>query len=51
MQLWGLKYCYTYSTVVNWMSSRAVLTLRILRELHTKSVDFFLAYTHADVKS
>ena len=29
----------------------AMLTLRILRELHTKSVDFVPAYTQADVKS
>ena len=33
------------------MSVRAMLTLTIIRELHTKSVDFVLAYTQADVKS
>ena len=33
------------------MSDRAMLTLRILRDPHTTSVDFFLAYTQDDVKS
>ena len=33
------------------MSVRAMVTLIILRELHTKSVDFFLVYTQADVKT
>ena len=28
-----------------------MLTLNILREVHTKSVNFSLAYTHADVKT
>ena len=37
--------------MVYWMSVRAILTLRILRELHTKSVYFVLACTQADVKS
>ena len=36
--------------VVNWMSVRATITLIILRELHTKSVDFVLAYIQYDVK-
>ena len=34
-----------------WMSVRAMLTLGILREIHTKSVYFVLDYTQADVKS
>ena len=37
--------------MVNYMSVRSMLALRILRELHTKSVHFVLAYTHTDVKS
>ena len=40
-----------YSPVVNWMSVRSMLTLNILRELHTKSVDFSLAYTQDNVKT
>ena len=33
------------------MSVIYLLTLNILQEIHTKSVDFVLAYTQADVKS
>ena len=51
MQKLGVNYWETYSPVVYWMSVRAILTLRILRELHTKSVYFVLACTQADVKS
>ena len=32
------------------MSVKAMLTLSILRELHTKSVDFVLVYTQTDLK-
>ena len=47
----GVNYWETYYTVVNWMYVRYMLTLRILREVHTKLVGFFLAYTQAGVKS
>ena len=33
------------------MSARSMLTLSILRELHTNSVGVFLAYTQAGIKS
>ena len=51
MQQLGVNYWYNYSPVVNWMSVRAMLTLSILRELHTKSVYFFLAHSQDDVKT
>ena len=38
MQQWGVNYWNTYSPVVNRVSVRAMLTLRILIELHIKSV-------------
>ena len=41
MQIWVLNYWETYPTVVNWMSLRAMLSLSILRELHTNSVNIF----------
>ena len=47
----GVNYWETYSPVVNWMSVRAMLTLIILRDIHTKSVDFVLDYTQSGVKS
>ena len=51
IQKWEEIFWETYFTVVNWMSVRCILTLNILRELHTKSVDFFLSCTQADVKT
>ena len=51
MHQWGVDCWDIYSPVVNWVSVRSMLALSILRELHTKSVDFVLAYTQADVKS
>ena len=50
MEKWRMNYCETYSPVVNWMSVRAIITMINLRELHTKLVDFALAYTQVDVK-
>ena len=40
MHQWGVNYWENYSPVVNWKSIREMLTLSILREIHTKSVDF-----------
>ena len=48
MQQWGVNYWETYTPVVNLMSIRAMLTLSILIELHTKSIYFFWP-TQADV--
>ena len=45
-----VNYLDTYSPVVNFMSVRSMLTLSILRELHTKLVYFVLAKNHAGVK-
>ena len=50
IQQWGFNYWETYYSVVNWISVRAVFTLSIIRELHTKSVDFVMDCTQADVK-
>ena len=51
IQKWGVDYCNTYSPVATCISVRAMLTLIIIGELHSKSVDFVLAYTQSDVKS
>ena len=40
MQKLGVNYWETYSPVFIWICVRAMLHLSILRELHTKSVDF-----------
>ena len=47
----GGVYWDTNSPVVNWMTDRDILNLITLRELHTKSVDFFMEYTQDDIKS
>ena len=49
-QKWGVNYWDTYSSVVNWVSARAMLTLSIIKKLHTKSVDFVLDYIQYDVQ-
>ena len=46
----GVNYWETYSPVVNWISSRAIITLTTLIYLHAKYIYIFLAYTQADVK-
>ena len=51
MKQLGLNYLETYSPVVKWISVRDMLTLVILRYLHTNYVDFVLVYTQVDVKS
>ena len=51
MQQLGVNYFDTYYPVVNWISDMPMPNLSIFREIHTKSVDFVLAYTQADIKS
>ena len=51
MQQWGVNYCETYSPVVSLMFAESMLTLIILRALHTNYVGFSLGYTQSDVKS
>ena len=41
----GVNYWEIFSPLVNWVSVRAMLALSILRDIHTKSVSFVLAYT------
>ena len=50
MQQWVYNYWETYYPVVNWISIRAMRTLIILRELHTKPADLVLVYTKSDMK-
>ena len=51
MQQWGVNYWEIYLLVVNWMSFGVILTLGILREIHTKSLDFVMVDYFADIKS
>jgi hypothetical protein len=47
MQTHGENYWETYSPVVNWFSIRMVLTLSIIQQWHTASIDFTLAFPQA----
>ena len=49
MQPWGVNYWETYSPVVNWLSIRTLMILSILYDLETRSIDFVLAFTQADL--
>ena len=50
MQIYGETYWDTYAPVVNWISIRMMLTLSVIHSLHTKSIDFTLAFPQADVE-
>ena len=49
MQEKGINYWETCSPVVQWMSVRIMLTLAAIENLHTKSIDFVIAYPQADL--
>ena len=44
MQEKGVNYWETYAPVVQWTSVRIMLTLVAIKNLHTNSIDFVLAY-------
>ena len=50
MQRWGEGYYETYSSVVNWLSVRFILTISIVLGQDTRSIDFTVAYQQADLK-
>jgi hypothetical protein len=49
MQIHGENYWETYSPVVKWMSICTMLTIALIKKLHTRSIDFTLAFPQADV--
>jgi hypothetical protein len=50
MQVHGDTFWETYAPVVNWMSVRLMLTFSEIHQLHTRSIDFTLAFPQANVK-
>ena len=50
MQVHGDTYWDTYAPVVSWMSVRLMLIFSEIHHLHTRSIDFTLAFPQADVK-
>ena len=49
MQEHGEHYWDTHSPVVQWVTMRLMLTLSIILNLHSRTIDFTLAYTQADL--
>jgi hypothetical protein len=51
MEVKGEHYWETYSPVVNWMSVRTMLIFAQIQQLHTRSIDFTLAFPQANVET
>jgi hypothetical protein len=51
MQVHGVNYWDTYAPVVNWITIRMMLTLSVIHELYTTSIDFTLAFPQADIET
>jgi hypothetical protein len=45
----GVNYWDMYAPVVQWMSVRMMLVLTLAEKLHSRSIDFTLAYPQADL--
>jgi hypothetical protein len=45
----GVNYWDTYAPVVHWMSVRLMLILTLVEGLQSRSIDFTLAYSQADL--
>jgi len=46
----GLHYEETYAPVVQWATSIFFMTRAIISKWRTRQLDFFLAYTQADIE-
>lgn len=51
MQVYGVNFWDTYAPVINWVSIRMMLTLAIIRDLYTTSIDFTLVFPQADIET
>ena len=49
MQQWVVNYWETYVPVVNGISARSLLAITIIHELPSRSIDFVLAFTQAEL--
>ena len=50
-QQWGVNYYETYAPVVAWASVRTMFVISKLFKLHTRSIDFVMAYPQAEIKT
>ena len=51
MQEYGINYWETFAPVVNWTTVRLLMTISLIENLYTQSIDFSLAFPQADVES
>lgn len=51
MQIYGVNFWDTYAPVVNWITIRMMLTLSIIHDLYTTSIDFTLAFPQAEIET
>ena len=49
MQKWEVIFLENYSPVVNWIRVRSLLAMTSLHEFTSKSIDFVLSFTQADL--
>jgi hypothetical protein len=50
MQMWGQNNWETYTPVVNWASVGLILAIAKIHGLSSKSIDFVLAFSQADLE-
>ena len=50
MQNWGVGYWETYFPVVIWVSARLLLTLCMIHDIESRSIDYFPVFPQADLK-
>ena len=51
MQEYGINYWDTFSPVVNWTTVRLLMTISLIENLYTQSIDFTLAFPQANVEA
>ena len=49
IQQWGVKYWETHAPVENWIIVRSILAIESIHESPSKSIDFVIAFTQADI--
>ena len=50
-QQWCFKVYETYAPVVSWAAVRTMIIMSKFYNLHTRSIDFVLAYPQAEIKT
>ena len=48
---WGIHYWEKYPPIVNWMSVRTILVLKLCFNLEVRAADFVLAFSQAPIET